>query len=232
MRLRVVRLAAGERLESLQCGGGVAALEETHPGEQIDVALPLRRERQHLEAARRGVEGLVGERVALGSGHVEDQAVRLAGEERPPVPHRRGRGAAGEAPTHHRRVGGRLLAGSIRARAAGVRGRGILSRQARASIFAALLRRARRGQGERAHLRLDARGRSGSALAGHLPRFRCGWERIPHTVHRVLHLEVGSARFLRRRRVRAGEKRQREQRGVLHCSCSGGPSTSLPPIEW
>ena len=80
MRLGERGLAARERFESIQRGTGLAALEKSHAGEEVHLALLLGRQRQHLEGARRRVEDAIGEPVAARPADLQHQAIGAAGE--------------------------------------------------------------------------------------------------------------------------------------------------------
>ena len=244
MGLREARLAPGQRLETLQRGRRLAALEKAHAGEQIHFALPIGRQRQHLEGARRGIEHLVGKGVAAGTGHLEHQAVGAAREEGPAAAHRRGIGTAGEAPGGSRRLAGRLIARQVLRRDVLPRLGVVLvvalggSREPLPRRLAAARRLRILRQREGAHLHLHARtGDVRRALARDLPAFVRGGQDVLHAVQRVVHLD-GSLGLLRQRPgARAargatrGQRRGGEPDPHWRCSRRGCP-TSRPPMEW
>src|SRR5207248_469246 len=111
-------------LEPVERGGRLAALEESHSRQQIDLALPLRGEGKDLEAARARLEDLVRERLAQWTGHLQEQAIRSPRKERPAVAHRGRGGSPGEEPDRGRGIADRLVARSVRV------GRDVLGRAA------------------------------------------------------------------------------------------------------
>ena len=201
MRLGESGLAAGERLESIERGGGLAALQKSHSREEIDVALPLGREGKDLEAARARVEDLVGERLALRSGYLKEQAVRSSRVERPAVAHRRAGRSAGEEPEGRRRVADRIVAGTV-----GL-GRNVLCpaapRRLRIVLVAALAhclepfargiatgcRRRLPRQREGRDLDLHSGGDARVAVVGDLPATRPGGKLVRDAVQGVLDLD-------------------------------------------
>src|SRR3954471_20540997 len=113
MRLAEFRLAAGERLESIERGARLAALEKPHPGEQVALALPLGREGEDLQAPGARLEDLVGERLRRRTADLEQEAIGAAGIERPAVAHGGARGSAGEQPDRRRGIADGLVAGPV-----------------------------------------------------------------------------------------------------------------------
>src|SRR5689334_1246875 len=184
VRFGEARVPLGEGFETVERGGWLASLEESHAGEEIDLALPLRREGQDLEATRARLEDAVAERLALRTRYLEQQAIRTTRVERPAVADWSAGGSTGEEPDGRRRVADRVLAGTI-----GLR-RDVLSAAPRLWIVlvAALAHGlepiargipARRGrrllrQGEGGDLHLHSGGDPRVAVVGYLPAARTG----------------------------------------------------------